>query len=207
MDAELIQGSEQWRSARCGSLGASQVHEALARTKSGWGASRENVMAQLVAERLTGIPYESYINEAMQRGIDTEPEARAQYAFVADVDVVEVGLIRHPRIERSHCSPDGLVGEDGMLEIKSPNTSTHIATLLGAPIPQKYIYQMQWQLTCADRQWVDFVSFDNRMPDYARLFIQRVYRDDKMIADLEKAVEIFLSEVDEIGRASCRERV
>jgi putative phage-type endonuclease len=149
----------------------------------------------MVAERLTGFPSDAYTSAAMQWGIDHEAEARAQYAFLAEVDVVEVGLIRHPRIEWTHASPDGLVGERGLLEIKCPNSWTHISTLFGEAIPQKYVYQMQWQLTCADRDWVDFVSFDPRMPDYAQVHIQRVHRNDELIATLENDVREFLLEV------------
>ena len=172
------------------------MHEALARTKSGWGASRDNLMAQLVAERLTGVPYEGYSNSAMAWGQEQEPQARAEYAFLADIDVVEIGLVRHPRIEKSHCSPDGLIGEEGLLEIKAPLSATHIATLLGEPIAGKYITQMQWQLAVTGRHWVDWVSFDPRLPDYARIHIQRVRRDDVYIAELENEVRIFLLEVE-----------
>lgn len=196
-DADLIQGTEAWRLARCGSLGASQVHEALAKSKSnGWLAGRANVMAQLVAERLTGIPAETYTSAAMQWGQEKEPEARAQYAFIEEIDVVEVGLIRHPRIEWTHASPDGLVGEDGLLEIKAPLTATHIDTVLGdEPIAGKYLTQIQWQLACTGRLWCDFVSWDPRMPDYARIFIERIHRDVERIATLENDVREFLIEV------------
>jgi predicted phage-related endonuclease len=153
-------------------------------------------MAELVAERLTGVPYEGYTNGAMQWGRDTEPQARAEYAFAADVDVAEVGFISHPRIAMAGGSPDGLVGDDGLLEVKCPQTGTHIATLLGDPIPAKYLTQMQFQMACTGRLWCDWVSFDPRLPDYARLFIKRIYRDDQMIADLEVEVLEFLKEVD-----------
>jgi putative phage-type endonuclease len=190
------QGSQAWLQARCGSLGASQVHQALAKVQKGWGASRATLIGQLVAERLTGVPVDSYTNAAMQWGTDQEPAARAEYAFVADVDVVEVGLIRHPRIEWTHASPDGLVGEDGLLEIKAPNTITHIDTVLGdEPIDGKYITQIQWQLACTGRLWCDFVSWDCRLPDYARLFVKRIFRDDERIATLENDVREFLIEV------------
>ena len=197
MDGEnLIQRSEEWRLARCGSLGASQIHEALARTKSGWGASRANLRAALVAERLTGVPTEGYINAAMQHGIDTEPQARAAYSFFRDAEVVEVGLIRHPKIERSHASPDGLVGDGGMLELKCPNTATHIDTLLAGTIPDKYVIQALWQMACSGRQWVDFCSFDARLPERMRLFVKRIPRDEGRIAELETEVRTFLAEVE-----------
>jgi predicted phage-related endonuclease len=190
------QGSQSWLRARLGRATASRIADIVAKTKSGWGASRENYLAELVAERLTGIPAESYTNGAMQHGIDTEPQARAEYAFAADVDVIEVGFVDHPRIAMAGASPDGMIGDEGLVELKAPNTATHLRTLLGEPIAGKYITQIQWQLACTGRAWCDLCSFDPRLPDYARLFIKRVYRDDKMIAELEVEVLEFLREVD-----------
>lgn len=193
---ELIQGSPEWLKARAGSLGASQIHEALARTQKGWGASRENIKARLVAERLTGAPLDSFSNDAMRWGTEHEPEARDAYSFVAGLDVIEVGLRKHPTIEGTHASPDGLVGVDGLVEIKCPNTATHIATLRGTPIADKYVKQMQWQMRVYDRRWCDFVSYDPRMPAEMRLHIARVERDDDKIAEMEAAVAEFLAEVE-----------
>lgn len=195
MSADLIQGSPEWLAARAGSLGASSIVDIMAKTKSGWGASRANCAARLIAERLTGVPSESFTNSAMQWGNDTESHARAAYSFRTDFDVVEVGLIRHPSIEGTHASPDGMVSDDGLVEIKCPNTSTHIDTLLGQNVPSKYIMQMQWQMACTNRAWCDFVSFDPRMPESMRFFMRRVERDNALIAELEKEVLIFLAEV------------
>ena len=195
-EAELIQRSDEWRTARCGSLGASSVHEAIARTKTGWGASRANRMAALIVERLTGAPEESYINAAMQHGIDTEPEARNAYIFLTDAGVTEIGLMRHPSIVGSHASPDGLVEPDGLLEIKCPQPATHLDFLLNKAIPDKYQIQMQWQMACTGRQWCDFVSYHPSFPPRLRLFIKRVPRDDARIAELEFLVTAFLAELD-----------
>jgi predicted phage-related endonuclease len=192
---QLVQGSAPWLAARCGSLGASQVHEALAKTTKGWGAGRANTMATLVVERLTGCPSEGFTNAAMQWGTATEPQARDAYSFHADVDVEQVGLIKHPQIAGTHASPDGLIGEDGLTEIKCPQSATHIATLLGEPIAGKYVTQVQWQLACTGRAWCDWVSFDPRLPGEMQLFVQRIQRDDAMIADLEREVAVFLAEV------------
>lgn len=194
---ELQQGSTEWLQARCGSLGASSVHEAVARTKTGWGASRANLMARLIAERLTGIPQETYQNAAMLRGSEKEPEARDMYAFMFDTEVREVGLALHPTIEGTHASPDGLVGDDGLVEIKSPNSATHIETLLTEKIDRKYIIQMNWQMRCCDRQWCDFVSFDDRLPADLQLWVKRVHRDDDLISELEGQVAEFLAELAE----------
>ena len=208
MDTEsLIQGSEEWRNARIGSLGASRIHDAIARTRSGWGASRANLMAELVAERLAGVPAETYINATMQRGIDIEPQARAAYAFFTDADVQEVGLVRHPSITGTHASPDGLIGADGLLEIKCPSITTHIDTLLTEKIPDKYIVQMQWQMACSGRKWSDYVSFDPRLPQKLCLYIKRIKRDDNRIKELEGLVREFLKETaDKVAALEARAR-
>ena len=196
MTENLIQGSAEWRQARCGSLGASRVADALAKTKSGWGASRANLMAELIAERLTGVPADNYTNAAMQWGTATEPDARAAYEFRHNIDVALVGIVRHPVIAMTHASPDGLVGDDGLIEIKCPSTATHIETLLGASVPGKYLTQIQWQLAVTGRQWCDFVSYDPRLPEDMRLFVKRIQRDDALIVELEREVSIFLSELE-----------
>lgn len=196
MTEALEQGTSAWKQARCGSLGASSVHEALARTKTGWGASRANVLARLVAERLTGVPQDGFTNAAMLHGVATEPEARAAYQFEAGVLVKQVGLIRHPAIIGTHASPDGLVGDDGLVEFKCPNTATHLETLLGDPVPAKYITQCQWQMACTGRTWCDWASYDNRLPENMQLFTRRIQRDDRHIAELEAQVREFLSELD-----------
>lgn len=197
MDTALLQqGTEAWALARVGKVTASRIADVIARTKTGWGASRKNYAAELIAERLTGIPAQGYTNAAMQWGIDTEPQARVAYEFFRDVTVTPVGLVPHPTIPMSAASPDGLVGDDGLLEVKCPNTATHIDTLLDGGIADKYEVQMQWQMACAGRQWCDFVSFDPRMPEELRMFIQRVERDDRRIKELEKAVVEFLAEMD-----------
>lgn len=193
---DVTQGSEAWYQARCGSLGASAVADALARTKSGWGASRANVAARIIAERLTGVPQESYTNAAMARGTETEPQARAAYAFMHDADVVECGLFPHPKISGTHASPDGLIGDDGLLEIKCPQTATHLDYLLSGKVPSRYVTQINWQLACTGRQWCDFVSFDPRLPADLQLFVRRIERDDAVIAEMEREVEVFLAEVE-----------
>jgi len=192
----IEQGSPEWFAQRLGKLTASRIADAMAKTKSGWGASRANYMAQLVAERLTGEAQESYTNTAMQWGKDTEPHARAAYEFRTDATVTPAGFVDHPVIEMSGASPDGYVGDYGLVEIKCPNTATHIETLLGTEVPGKYRLQMQWQMACTKRQWVDFVSFDPRMPEHMRLFVARIKRDDVLIAQLENDVIDFLGELD-----------
>jgi putative phage-type endonuclease len=200
--AALIQGSDEWFHARLGKVTASRIADVIARTKTGWGAGRKNYAAELVAERLTGTPAEKFTNAAMTWGTETEPMARAAYEFYRDAEVSAVGFVPHPAIDMSGASPDGLIGADGLVEIKCPNTATHINTLLekGA-IPDKYVVQVQWQMACTDRQWCDWASFDPRLPEDLRLYVQRVQRDDARIAELEAAVVEFLAEVDAIIRA------
>lgn len=192
----IEQGSPEWHAERCGKVTASRIADMMARTKSGWGASRANYAAQLVAERLTGMAQDSFTSSAMQWGIDTEPEARAAYQFFQDATVDRVGFVAHPTIAMSGASPDGRVGSDGLVEIKCPNTATHIETLLGGSVPTRYVLQMQWQMACDGRQWCDFVSYDPRMPEDMRLFVRRLPRDDEKIAEIAAEVVKFLGEID-----------
>jgi putative phage-type endonuclease len=192
----IEQKSPEWFAQRLGKVTASRVADVIAKTKTGYSTSRDNYMAQLVCERMTGVVAESYSNAAMQHGTDTEPLARAAYEAHADVLVDEVAMIAHPTIEAAGASPDGLVGDVGQLEIKCPNTATHIETLLTQTVPGKYNTQMQWQLSCTGRQWCDFVSFDPRLPTELQLFVKRVLRDDAYIQMLEEEVKKFLTELD-----------
>lgn len=193
----MEQGSPEWLALRAGKVTASRVADVIARTKMGWGASRANYMAELIAERLTGQPAPSFSNAAMQWGTDKEPEARDYYAFITGATVEQIAFVHHLTVADSGASPDGLVGDDGLVEIKCPSTSTHIDTLLGAVGPSKYMTQMQWQLACTGRKWCDFVSYDPRMPESMQLFVTRIERDDDVIAVLEKDVAEFLVEVAE----------
>ena len=201
MTEELIQGSPEWFAARAGKVTASRITDLMAKTKSGWGASRANYAAQLVAERHTGEPGEAFQNAAMKWGTETEPRARAAYEFLRDQSVESVGFVPHPTIGMAGASPDGLVGTDGLVEIKCPNTATHIETLLGSIVPNKYINQIQFQLACTGRQWCDFVSFDPRMPENMVLFVRRINRDSAAIAQIEYEVVEFLKEIDSTLRS------
>ncbi len=191
----IEQRTTEWFAQRCGHLTASRIADMMARTQKGWGASRANYAAQLIAERLTGVAESGFTSAAMQHGIDTEAAARAAYGFMQDVEVVESPFVLHPRLAWSGASPDGFVGDDGLVEIKCPNTATHITTLRGGEIPDKYIKQMQWQMACTERDWCDFVSFDPRMPVEMQLHIQRVDRDNDLIAEIESAAIGFLDEI------------
>lgn len=193
--SEVVQGSPEWFAARLGKVTASRVADVVRRTKSGFSTSRANYMAELIAERLTGEAAPSFTNAAMQWGTDKEPEARAAYEFRTDTEVVAVGFVIHPDISDSGASPDGLVGADGLVEFKCPNTATHLDALLGQSVDGDYIKQMQWQMACTGRQWCDYVSYDPRMPEHLRLTKARVERDDKAITELEAGVREFLDEM------------
>jgi putative phage-type endonuclease len=195
------QGTSEWLAERCGKVTASRMGDLMARTKTGYGASRANYMAELIAERLTGEPAEKFTNAAMQWGHDKEPEARAAYEFLSGSDVVQVGFIPHPSVAMTGASPDGLVGERGMLEIKCPSTATHIETLLSGSIDRRYILQMHWQMECCGRDWCDFVSFDPRLPLSMQVFMKRVDRDPALTAEMLSEVATFLKELDEKVRA------
>ncbi|MCY1235254.1 putative phage-type endonuclease [compost metagenome] len=192
---QIVQGTAEWHKLRLGKVTASRVADVIARTQKGYGASRANYAAQLITERLTGLPTEGFTNAAMQWGTEMEPEARSAYEFFRAEDVVQVPFVGHPTIGEAGASPDGLVGPDGLVEIKCPNTATHIETLLNKEVASKYVTQMQWQMACTGRGWCDFVSYDPRLPESMRFFCQRVHRDDAMIAGLEVEVVAFLNEV------------
>ena len=193
---DCIQGSPEWHAARCGRVTASRVCDIMRKTKSGVSATRNTYMGELIAERLSGNVAETYTSKAMEFGKETEDKARAFYGFMHDVDPVAVGLVLHPTIDMAAASPDRLIGTDGLIEIKCPNSATHIATLLGAAIDPDYIKQMQWQMACTERTWCDFVSFDPRMPADMQMHDERVQRDGVAIAEMFVAVETFLAELD-----------
>ena len=199
---DFEQGTPEWLEARAGKVTASRIADVPAKIKSGEAAARRDYRAQLVAEILTGRPQEDgYQSPDMLWGTEQEPLARSAYELARGVLVDMVGFVLHPTIDRAGASPDGVVSADeqglGLVEIKCPNTATHIQTLLGGTIPGKYRLQMLWQMACTGRQWCDFVSYDPRMPEDMRLFVQRLARDDAQIADIADEVKAFLVEVDE----------
>ena len=193
----MEQGSPEWFKARLGKVTASRVADVIAKTKSGYSTSRAKYMTQLLIERITGEPTESYTNPAMERGIEQEQFARAAYEATANVLVDECGSFDHPSIPMCSASPDGLVDKDGQVEIKNPMSHTHLETLITKKVPGDYVTQMQWQMACTGRKWCDFVSYDSRMPEHLRLFVRRVERDDELIAELEKEVIKFLNELED----------
>lgn len=184
---------------RLGKVTASRLNDVMATLKSGGeAATRKNYRAQLIAERLTGVKADSFTNGAMQWGADNEPIARAMYEVSRGVDVEQIDFVEHPSILMSGASPDGLIGEDGLIEIKCPNTATHIDYLLAGIVPTEYRNQMLWQMECTGRKWCDFVSFDPRMPDDLQIFVIRYELDCNKLDELRNGVIQFLSEVDSV---------
>ena len=193
------QGSEEWKADRIGKATGSRIPDIITRLKSGgFSAMRKAYATQLALERISKQPYSFQPNAAMQHGTNTEPLARDAYKATIFEDVTEVGFINHPSILNSGASPDGLVGDDGLVEIKCPESHTHISTVLDGVVPEKYFPQIQWQLACTERKYCDFVSYDPRCPENLQLFVRRVERDDCFIATTEELVRRFLTEVDEL---------
>ena len=192
----MEQRTDEWFKSRLGKVTASRIADVVARTRTGYAASRANYMAQLVCERLTGKQAESFSNAAMEWGVEQEGPARDAYSAKVGELVTEVGFISHPTIPMAGASPDGLVGNNGCVEIKCPSTATHIEYLFDRDPPQKYFYQMQWQMACTGTEWCDWVSYDPRLPAELQLLVVRISRDTDCITILEKEVSEFLAELD-----------
>lgn len=194
--AEIEQGSPDWHAIRCGKVTASRVADIMRKTKSGISASRAKYMGQLAAERLTGVVAPTFKSAAMEWGTQMEEEAANAYAFYRSAELVKVAFVDHPVIHMTGASPDRLVGSDGLIEVKCPDTHTHIETLLSRSIDADYITQMQWQMECTGRKWCDFISYDPRMPEHLSMFVQRVPFDPARVADMRLEVRRFLVELD-----------
>lgn len=198
MKIECQQLTTEWMMARHGKPTGSRIADVIDFLKKGGeSAARRNYKIQLVAETLTGLCEDSYVSPEMEWGNEQEPFARALYEIRNDVSVEQVGFYTHPTIERSGASPDGLIGEDGMIQIKCPKTSTHIKWMLDGVVPEEHEPQMVWEMACAERQWSQFVSYDPRLPDHLRLFTPpRLERNPERVAEMEAQVLQFLSEMD-----------
>ena len=191
-----IQRSPEWIQSRLGKVTASRTADVMAQTKSGYSASRANYMADLICERLTGSRQAGFSSAAMQWGTETEPQARMAYEIMTGANVIETGFVLHPEIAGFGASPDGLIGDDGLIEIKCPNTATHIETLLNDKVPNKYIIQMHVQMICTGRKWCDFVSFDPRLPVDMQMFVRRVECDEALAAQIVTEVQAFIAEME-----------
>lgn len=197
---DVVQGSQAWFDARLGCVTSSRVADAIAKLKrkEGESAARRNLRYEILCELLTKKPSEHYVSTWMEQGKENEPLARTEYELAKGVEVEQVGFVYHNTIKMAGASPDGLVGDDGLIEIKCPKTSTHLEYLIAAKVPEDYKPQMFWQMACTDREWCDFVSYDPRLPEDLQLLVVRLPRDAERIAEMEKAVEEFLFEVDQM---------
>ena len=182
------QGSDAWFLARMGIPTASEFSTVLAK---GEGKSRLTYMRKLAAEIITGEPTESYSNQYLERGKVMEDEARERYAFDHDVDPVRVGFIRSGT---KGCSPDALIGDVGMLEIKTQRADLLIATILKNEFPPEHKAQCQGNLWVAEREWIDISVYWPKMPR----FVKRAYRDEPYIKTLSEAVNAFNAELSEL---------
>jgi len=194
--AAVQQGTPEWHQLRLGKVTASRVADILAKTKSGPSASRGNYLIELALQRVTKTIEESYTNGAMEWGTQTEPQARVAYEVATGNFVDQIAFVNHPTIAGFGCSPDGLVANDGLIEIKCPNSATHWSYIKANKPPEKYIIQMQAQMAVTGAKWCDFVSFDPRMPERSQLLIVRVPRDSEFILFMQAEINQFLSEVE-----------
>jgi putative phage-type endonuclease len=194
LDQAATQGTDEWLAERAGKVTASALSNVMmAKTTAGY----QNYMAQIICERLTGQPVETFKSAAMEHGNETEPQARAFYELETGNDVVECGFIADPMLANTGASPDGLVGELGLVEIKCPQPAKHIKNLMGGNIDKGYMLQMQWQMQVTGREWCDFVSFNPSFPPHLQLHITRVERDAEMQGEIRTAVTSFLAAVDD----------
>lgn len=194
----IPQRTPEWHAARCGHITASRLSDVAAAIQKGEAAARRNYRAELVAERLTKIPTSHFVSREMQWGIDQEPFARAAYEVACDVMVDTAGFVLHSVLPLFGASSDGLVGDDGLIQIKCPNTSTHLGWMREGTVPLEHMPQMIAEMDCYNRGWCDFVSFDPRLPADLRLFIPpRFSLEDNLIECLRREVVGFNAEIEE----------
>ena len=192
----LKQGSDEWKLARVGSVGASDSPQVMRKTKTGYSADRDSLLTEKIYERLTGKPWPSFVTGPMQQGLDREPIARMTYSIIKGHDVEEAGLVPHPKIKGSHASPDGYVGDKGLIEIKAPEARAHLKLHDTGDINRDHVTQMQWQLAVTGRDWVDYVSFNPDFPLRMQLWTRRIPRDPAYIAEMEREIAKFISELE-----------
>lgn len=202
---DVDQHSTDWLRMRTGIPTSSRMYDIVARLtrkspngeKGDYKASRRNYLQEIKAECLTGRASEKYVTDWMNRGIEDEELARAAYEMACDAEVTNGGLYIHDTIERFAASPDGRVGDKGLLELKNLKPENHLEILEGGDIPEAYIWQMNAQLACApEREWVDYGSFCKEfLAPKLRLFVRRHLRDRERVAQVEKEVQKFNAEL------------
>jgi len=196
---DVEQGTDQWFATKCGVVSASHMSDVMAKGKNGQeSTSYANYRAKIVAERMTGITSKTFSNHHTERGITQEPAARCCYEFVNGVDVAQVGFVRHPTLDFAGCSPDGMPVGGGLMQIKCQIPAIHINCLLKKEVPSEYVKQMQFEMACTGEVWNDFVSYCPDMPEDLQLFICRLHRDDKAIAEMQATAIIFNRSVEKM---------
>ena len=202
---QIEQGSPEWFAMRCGKVTASRIADVMAKPREPGKGMRVNYMWQIVVERLTRQPMKTYQSKTMLEAHEWEPMARAAYTFHTDHEVEQVAFVDHIDIPQCGCSPDGLVGKEGLVEIKCPELTAHMDTMLKDTIPSEYFKQMQFQMACTGRRWCDYVSFNADLPERMRKAIIRVDRDGTAISAMEAEVRHFQTQVD-LALSACREK-
>jgi putative phage-type endonuclease len=192
------QGSPEWLAMRLGKVTASRISDLLSKGRGAAPSKMvESYMMELIAERLTGLSKPFFENDAMRWGTEMEGEARAVYSIRNHrFDIDEVAFVEHN--EFIGISPDGLVGDDGLLEIKCPNTTTQLKRALSDDYSSSYKAQIQCQLWVTGREWCDFVSFDPRLSGKAGYLEQRVYRNEEFITDMKEKAYVFVNKMNEL---------
>jgi|SRR5581483_2354819 len=197
---DLHQRTAEWIQMRCGCVTASRLCDVMAKLKKrpDEAAAKTNYRNELIAERLTGRAADHYVSMYMDEGTENEPLARAAYEMALNVEVQQIGLATHPRIEWFAASPDALVNDDGLLEIKCLKTTNHLEIVRTGIVPAEFKWQMLGEMSCAERSWCDFISYDPKLPPGLRLYVKRFDRDEASIAEMEQEVEKFLAEVEAV---------
>jgi putative phage-type endonuclease len=197
------QNTAEWLQWRCGRIGASRVADVIAKRKNGKEemACRRDYRMELLCERLTGRTADHYVSPDMDRGSQLEPYARAAYEVATGAMVDLAGFILHPTMDFSGASPDGLLDSDGGLELKAPRTSTHLEWMMAGVVPEEHQAQLLWNMACAERSYWDFLSFDDRLPEGLRIFVARMERDEKRIAEMEYSVMEFNAEIEQMCKS------
>lgn len=194
---KVQQNTPEWLNLRLGKCTGSRVKDALQLLRNGEpGAKRKNYLIELVTQRMTGFAVDHYVSDAMIWGSEQEKYARAAYEVVTGNDVDLVGMYVHPNIADFSSSPDGIIGADGLVEIKCPQSTTHVEWMFDGVVPEEHKLQLYAEMACSERQWVDFVSFDPRLLPRHRVLIKRLERDDVVIAAMEKGIKEFLFDVE-----------
>ena len=193
----MVQQTDEWWDAKRGKVSASHIADIMAKGKGGKpSTTRRNYMTTLLLERLTGETEETFANAAMENGVEQEPVARAAYEAKHGLDVVQVGFIESQILQNFGASPDGLIEDDGLIEIKCPSHGVHLEYLRSETVPRNYVLQIHGQMMCTDRAWCAFVSYDKSFPPHLQMVERMVERDHDLCAEIAHEVKVFNAELD-----------